>query len=199
MPELTESVVNLINEFAKLPGIGKKSAERLAYHILRQHETEALGLAEAIRNVKLNVRYCKQCFNLAEEELCVICRDPSRDTGLLCVVEQPRDLIALEQTGVFRGLYHVLLGRIAPLEGIGPEQLTIEALVQRVHEGSFREIVMATNPTVEGDGTSLYISNQLGDSGVRVTRLARGITSGSVLEFANKEILTDALSGRQDL
>ncbi len=199
MPELTESVVSLIDEFAKLPGIGKKSAERLAYHVLRQHESEALALADAIRNVKLNVRYCKSCFNLAEEEHCTICRDTARDRGLLCVVEQPRDLIALEQTSVFRGLYHVLLGRIAPLEGVGPEQLTIEALVRRVREGEFREIVMATNPTVEGDGTSLYISNQLGDSGVRVTRLARGITSGSVLEFANKEILTDALSGRQDL
>jgi len=199
VPELTESVSTLIDEFAKLPGIGKKSAERLAYHILRQHENEALALADAIRNVKTNVSYCKKCFNLAEQELCVICRDSSRDTGLLCVVEQPRDLIALEQTGVFRGLYHVLLGRIAPLEGVGPEQLTIEALVRRVREGEFREIVMATNPTVEGDGTSLYISNQLADIGVRVTRLARGITSGSVLEFANKEILTDALSGRQDL
>ncbi len=199
MPELTESVVNLIGEFAKLPGIGKKSAERLAYHILRQHETEALALADAIRDVKLKVKYCKRCFNLAEEELCAICRNASRDTGLLCVVEQPRDLIALEQTGAFRGLYHVLLGRIAPLEGIGPDQLTIEALVGRVREEAFREVVMATNPTVEGDGTSLYISNQLADTGVRVTRLARGITSGSVLEFANKEILTDALSGRQEL
>lgn len=199
MPELTESVVQLIEEFAKLPGIGKKSAERLAYHVLRQHESEALALADAIRNVKLNVRYCQRCFNLAEEELCTICRDPSRDATLLCVVEQPRDLIALEQTGVFRGLYHVLLGRIAPLEGIGPEQLTIEALVRRVREGNFREIVMATNPTVEGDGTSLYISNQLGDAGVKITRLARGITSGSVLEFANKEILSDAISGRQQL
>ncbi len=199
VPELTESVVNLINEMAKLPGIGKKSAERLAYHILRQHESEAMALADAIRDVKIKVKYCKQCFNLAEGELCVICRDSSRDPSLLCVVEQPRDLIALEQTGVFRGFYHVLLGRIAPLEGIGPEQLTIEALVRRVRAGSFREVIMATNPTVEGDGTSLYISNQLGDSGVRVTRLARGITSGSVLEFANKEILTDALSGRQNL
>jgi recombination protein RecR len=199
VPELTESVVKLIGEFAKLPGIGKKSAERLAYHILRQHETEALALADAIRDVKLKVKYCRKCFNLAEEELCGICRDASRDTALLCVVEQPRDLIALEQTGAFRGLYHVLLGRIAPLEGIGPEQLTIEALVRRVREERFREVVMATNPTVEGDGTSLYISNQLGDTGVRVTRLARGITSGSVLEFANKEILTDALSGRQEL
>ena len=199
MPELTESVVNLITEFAKLPGIGKKSAERLAYHILRQHESEALALAEAIRSVKQNVRYCAVCYNLAEQETCAICRDAARDATLLCVVEQPRDLIALEQTGVYRGVYHVLLGRIAPLDGIGPEQLTIDALVRRVREGDVREVVMATNPTVEGDGTSLYISNLLGDTGVRITRLARGITSGSVLEFANKEILTDALSGRQDL
>ncbi|MDD4270966.1 MAG: recombination mediator RecR [Pirellulales bacterium] len=199
MPELTESVARLIEELAKLPGIGKKSAERLAYHILRQHEAEALALAEAIRKVKQNVRYCKTCFNLAEEENCTICRDTSRDPALLCVVEQPRDLIALEQTGIYRGVYHVLLGRIAPLDGIGPEQLTIEALVHRVREGSFREVIMATNPTVEGDGTSLYISNLLGGTGVRITRLARGITSGSVLEFANKEILTDAISGRQEL
>jgi recombination protein RecR len=199
VPELTESVARLIEELAKLPGIGKKSAERLAYHILRQHESEALALAEAIRKVKQNVRYCKTCFNLAEEENCVICRDKSRDPALLCVVEQPRDLIALEQTGIYRGVYHVLLGRIAPLDGIGPEQLTIEALVHRVREGSFREVIMATNPTVEGDGTSLYISNLLGGTGVRITRLARGITSGSVLEFANKEILTDAISGRQEL
>jgi len=199
VPELTESVARLIEELAKLPGIGKKSAERLAYHILRQHEAEALALAEAIRKVKQNVRYCKTCFNLAEEENCVICRDKSRDPALLCVVEQPRDLIALEQTGIYRGVYHVLLGRIAPLDGIGPEQLTIEALVRRVREGGFREVIMATNPTVEGDGTSLYISNLLGGTGVRITRLARGITSGSVLEFANKEILTDAISGRQEL
>jgi recombination protein RecR len=199
VPELTESVAALIKEFAKLPGIGKKSAERLAYHILRQHESEALALADSIRNVKQNVRYCASCYNLAEQEQCAICRDASRDGGLLCVVEQPRDLIALEQTGVYRGVYHVLLGRIAPLEGIGPEQLTIDALVRRIRGGEFREVVMATNPTVEGDGTSLYISNLLGGQGVRITRLARGITSGSVLEFANKEILTDAMSGRQDL
>ncbi len=198
MPELTESVAALIDELAKLPGIGKKSAERLAYHILRIHESEALGLAEAIRKVKLNVRYCKNCYNLAEEEECFICRDPMRDRGLLCVVEQPRDLIALEQTGTYRGVYHVLLGRIAPLEGIGPEQLTIEALVGRVRQGGVRELIMATNPTVEGDGTALYISNLLGETNVRITRLARGITSGSVLEFANKEILTDALAGRQE-
>jgi recombination protein RecR len=194
---LTESVTKLVDEFAKLPGIGKKSAERLAYHVLRVHKTEALALAEAIRNVKENVRYCRNCYNLAEGEECALCRDPRRDRTLLCVVEQPRDLMALEQAGTYRGLYHVLLGRIAPLEGIGPDQLTIAALVERVRGGSWREIIMGTNPTLEGDGTALYIANQLQDLPVQITRLARGITTGSVLEFANKEILADALAGRQ--
>jgi recombination protein RecR len=197
MAELTQSVTNLINEFTKLPGIGKKSAERLAYHVLRTSRNEALALAEAIRSVKENVRYCRICYNLSEEEECAICRDSRRDHKLLCVVEQPRDLIVLEQTGIYHGLYHVLLGRIAPLEGIGPDQLTLDALVQRVREGAFDEVIMATNPTIEGDGTALHISNLLAEMPVRVTRLARGITSGSVLEFANKEILADAMSGRQ--
>jgi recombination protein RecR len=197
VPLLTESVTVLVNEFAKLPGIGKKTAERLTYHILRVHRTEALALADAIRNVKDNVRYCRTCYNLAEGEECSICQDPRREREVLCVVEQPRDLMALEQTGVYRGLYHVLLGRIAPLEGIGPDQLTIEALVRRVRAGGFRELIMATNPTVEGDGTALYISNQLVDFSIQITRLARGITSGSVLEFANREILSDAMAGRQ--
>lgn len=194
---LSESVTKLVEELAKLPGIGKKSAERLAYHILRIHESEALALADAIRNVKQNVRYCRNCYNLTDETECDICRDQRRDRTQLCVVEQPRDLMALEQAGTYRGLYHVLLGRIAPLDGVGPEQLTIEALLKRVEQGGFREVIMATNPTLEGDGTALYISNLLADSGVEVTRLARGITTGSVLEFANKEILADALAGRQ--
>lgn len=198
MAQLTESVARVIDEFAKLPGIGRKSAERLVYHILRVNKTEAIGLADAIRAVRENVSYCKDCFNLAEEDLCSICQDPKRDRGLLCVLEQPRDLMALEQSSVFNGLYHVLLGRITPLESIGPEQLTIDRLVQRVQEGNFQEIVMATNPTVEGDGTALYIANVLADYPVKITRLARGITAGSVLEFTNKEILADAMSGRQE-
>jgi recombination protein RecR len=197
MPLLTESVSRLIDEMAKLPGIGRKSAERIAYHILRVHKTEALGLADAIRNVKENVRYCRICYNLAETEECAICRDPSRDRRLLCVVEQPRDLMALEQAGAYKGMYHVLLGRIAPLEGIGPDQLTIGPLVERIRAGQFAEIIMGTNPTLEGDGTALYIANQLTGLPISITRLARGITTGSVLEFANKEILSDALSGRQ--
>ena len=197
MAQISESVARVIDEFARLPGIGRKSAERLTYHILRVPKAEALALSDAIRNVRENVRYCKSCFNLAEQELCAICQDPKRDQSLLCVVEQPRDLLSLEQSGVYRGLYHVLLGRIAPLEGIGPDQLTLEQLVDRVRTGSFREIVMATNPTVEGDGTALHISNLLADYEVAITRLARGITTGSILEYTNKEILADALTGRQ--
>jgi recombination protein RecR len=194
---LTESVTKLVDEFAKLPGIGKKSAERLAYHVLRVHKTEALALADAIRNVKENVRYCRTCYNLAEGDECALCLDPRRDHSVLCVVEQPRDLMALEQAGSYRGLYHVLLGRISPLEGIGPDQLTIAGLVERVRGGGFREVIMGTNPTLEGDGTALFIANQLEGAPVEITRLARGITTGSVLEFANKEILADALAGRQ--
>lgn len=199
MTEISQSVTELIDQLGKLPGIGRKTAERLAYHLLRVHETEAFALSDAIRSVRENVRYCDTCYNLAEGELCNICMDPRRDTSLICIVEQPRDLIALEQAGVFHGLYHVLLGRIAPLEGIGPDQLTIDALVERVRAGNFSEVIMATNPNVEGDGTALFISNQLAEYPVALTRLARGVTSGSVLEFTNKEILADALSGRQKL
>lgn len=197
MSQVSQSVTQLVEQFAKLPGIGKKSAERLTYHILRVNKAEALALAEAIRGVKENVRYCSRCYNLAEGELCAVCSDPRRDPAVLCVVEQPRDVIALEQSGSYRGLYHVLLGRIAPLEGIGPEQLTVDALIERVRKGDVREVIMGTNPTLEGDGTALYISQRLADFPVEITRLARGLTTGSVLEFANKEILADALAGRQ--
>ncbi len=197
MSEIAAPVSRLIEELAKLPGIGKKSAERLAYHLLRAPKEEALALAEAIRKVREELRYCRTCYNLTEQEECAICRDPRRDRRLLCVVEQPRDLMALESCGAYRGLYHVLLGRIAPLENVGPEQLTIDALVRRVQEGDFAEVIMATNPTTEGDGTALHISNLLRIRPVKITRLARGITTGSVLEFANQEILADALNGRQ--
>ena len=197
MAQLSESVTELIAQLAKLPGIGRKSAERLAYHLLRVNKSEALAFADAIRNVRENVRYCSVCFNLAESEICAICEDTRRDQSTLCIVEQPRDLMSLEQSGVFRGLYHVLLGRIAPLEGIGPEQLTIDALIDRVRAGGIKEVIMATNPTVEGDGTALHSSNLLGNYDVTITRLARGITTGSILEFTNKEILADAIAGRQ--
>ena len=197
MDQVSESVANLVEHFAKLPGIGKKSAERLAYHILRISEPEANALADAILRVKQNVAYCKTCYNLTEGEQCGICRDIKRDRSRILVVEQPRDLMALETAGSYGGLYHVLLGRLAPLEGIGPEQLTIESLCQRIKDGEVEEIIMGTNPTLEGDGTALYLSNILADLPVNVTRLARGITSGSVLEHANREMLSDAIAGRQ--
>jgi recombination protein RecR len=197
MAQLTESVASLVDQLAKLPGVGRKSAERLAYHLLRVNQAEAMALAEAIRSVRENVRYCSRCFSLAEHELCSVCMDPKRDPSQICVVEQPRDVMSLEAAGVYRGLYHVLLGRIAPLEGVGPDQLTLDALVERVQKGEVKEVIMATNPTVEGDGTALHISNLLGEFPVRITRLARGITTGSILEHTNREILADALSGRQ--
>jgi recombination protein RecR len=197
MTQVTESVANLVDQLAKLPGIGRKSAERLAYHLLRVNQMEALALSDAIRSVRENVRYCSTCFNLAEEDQCSICLDPKRDASTLCVVEQPRDLMSLEATGSYRGRYHVLLGRIAPLEGVGPDQLTLDPLVDRVRKGEIREVILATNPTVEGDGTALHISNLLAEFPVQITRLARGITTGSILEYTNKEILSDALNSRQ--
>lgn len=199
MKENSASVSDLIDQLGRLPGIGRKTAERLAYHLLRVSKGEALALSDAIRSVRENVCYCSICYNLAESPVCAVCSDASREQNRLCIVEQPRDLMALEQAGVYRGLYHVLLGRIAPLEGIGPDQLTIDDLVERVRRGNFAEIIMATNPTVEGDGSALYISNQLSEFPVEITRLARGITTGSVLEHTNKEILADALSGRQKI
>ncbi len=191
------AVGRLINEFAALPGVGRKSAERLANYIITATEPEAMRLAIAIRDVKQTVRRCQNCFNLTDKELCSICSDPRRDRTVVCVVEQPKDVTVLEATGVFQGTYHVLGGRLSPLEGVGPGELTIDALDRRVRRDGVQEIVMATNPTLEGDGTALYISNLLEDTGVRITRLARGIATGSVLEFANKEMLSDALRGRQ--
>jgi recombination protein RecR len=199
MSEIGGTLAQLIDQLGKLPGIGRKTAERLAYHLLRVPSQEAIALADAIRQVRESLRYCEVCFNLSETPTCSLCRDPKRDSTKLCIVEQPRDLMALEQSGAYKGLYHVLLGRIAPLEGIGPAQLTIDPLVDRVRKGNFQEIIMATNPNVEGDGTALFLSNALREFPVEISRLARGVTSGSVLEYTNKEILADALSGRQKL
>jgi recombination protein RecR len=199
MSEIGGTLAQLIDQLGKLPGIGRKTAERLAYHLLRVPAQEALALADAIRQVRESLRYCEVCFNLSETPTCGLCRDPKRDLTKLCIVEQPRDLMALEQSGAYKGMYHVLLGRIAPLEGIGPSQLTIDPLVDRVRKGNFQEIIMATNPNVEGDGTALFLSNALREFPIEISRLARGVTSGSVLEYTNKEILADALSGRQKL
>lgn len=189
-------VAQLVRELSGLPGIGRKSAERIANHLVMCPRDEALALSEAIRTVKDSIKRCQVCFNLTEQDICAICSDPRRDRKVVCVVEQPKDVIALESTGAFDGTYHVLGGRIAPLEGIGPEQLSISALMRRIKQDGVTEVVMATNPNIDGDGTALFISNLLEDSPVRITRLARGIASGSVLEFANKQMLYDALQGR---
>lgn len=196
-PSSSGVIGRLVQEFSRLPGIGPKSAERLTHHLLAAGPTQSLALADALRAIAEQVRPCRQCFNLTEGELCSICTDPRRDAGVLCVVEQPRDLAALEKIGSFKGLYHVLQGRLAPLDNIGPEQLTLDALVQRVRHGGVHEIILATNPTTEGDGTALFISTLLASTGVKITRLARGLPSGSVLEFANSQMLADALEGRR--
>jgi recombination protein RecR len=195
--ESAGAIGRLIQALSKLPGIGPKTAERLTHHLLAADRREVLGLADALRGIKENIHPCRQCYNLAEGELCSLCADPRRDPSVICVVEQPRDLAALERAGTYRGLYHVLQGRLAPLDNVGPENLTIDQLVQRVQHGGIQEVIMATNPTLEGDGTALYISNLLAGSGVRITRLARGLPSGSVLEFANNQMLADALEGRR--
>jgi recombination protein RecR len=187
----------LMQQLNKLPGIGPKSAERLAHHLLSAPRTEVLALSDALRALKEAVRPCEQCCNPTEGERCSICGDPRRDASLICVVETPRDLTALERSGSYRGLYHVLHGRLSPLDGVGPEHLTVDRLLARIRAGGAQEVIMATNPTTEGDGTALYLSSLLSPLGVRVTRLARGLPSGSGLEFANNQMLADALEGRR--
>jgi recombination protein RecR len=193
----TATLNQLIEEFGRLPGIGPKTAERLAFHILKSDAPSAMALADAIRDVKTKIKRCQVCCNLSESDLCQVCSDPRRDRSLICVVEQPKDVISLEKTGSCKWLYHVLGGHIAPLEGVHANDLTIDKLVERVRSGQVREIIMATNPNIEGDGTSLYISSVLRPFGVRITRLARGLPTGSTIEYASGRILTDAILGRQ--
>jgi recombination protein RecR len=195
----TATLNKLVDEFGKLPGIGPKTAERLAFHILKADSPSALALADAIRDVKTKIRRCRICCNLSEEDLCQVCTDTRRDRSLICVVEQPKDVVSLEKTGACKWLYHVLGGHIAPLEGVDASDLTIDKLVERVRTGEVKEIVMATNPNLEGDGTSLYISSVLKPFGIKITRLARGLPTGSTIEYASGRILTDAILGRQTL
>jgi recombination protein RecR len=192
----TESLRELMKQLGRLPGIGPRSAERLAYYILKQPPEQAETLVEAIRKVKKSIRYCQRCYNLSEQDLCEICRDPGRDASVICVVEQHNDLNSLEQTGMCRWVYHVLLGHLAPLDGVTPDDLTIDALVKRVEQGGIAEVVMATNPNMEGDGTALYISSLLSGTGVKITRLARGLPTGGSIEYANKSVLSDAIAER---
>ncbi len=195
----TKSLNNLIEEFATLPGIGNKTAERLAFYVLKSDVDSAMRLAKAISDVKTKVIECKNCHNLSENELCDICLDPKRDSSVICVVEQPKDVISLEKTGLCSWVYHVLGGHIAPLDGIEPEDLTLEHLIERVQSGNVKEIVMATNPTVEGDGTALYITSLLRSKDVKLTRLARGLPAGSSIEYASGSILADAILGRNEM
>jgi len=189
-----------MNELARLPGIGMRSAERIAFHLLKQPPAEALKLSDAIRDVKTRIRNCSVCFNLTESDPCSICADESRDHGVVCIVEQPKDLLALESTGLYKGVYHVLLGRISPLEGVEPSDLTIDALMKRLASRMTREVIMGTNPNMEGDGTALHLQSLIGQfPNVAVTRLARGLPSGSNIEYANRNILADAIAGRQKM
>lgn len=192
------AVGKLITEFSRLPGIGKKSAERLAQHVVSCRPEEAEKLAHAILDVKSSVHPCPKCFFLTDRETCSICSDATRKQNVLCIVEQSKDVVALEAASIYDGLYHILGGRISPLDGVGPEDLTLNQLIRRIRNDGIEEVVMATNPTLEGDGTALFISNLLDSESVKITRLARGIASGSVLEFANREMLADALKGRQE-
>jgi len=194
-----ETIQRLIDQFGKLPGIGARTAERLAFHLLKSSEAEAMALAEAIRDVKQRIHPCKVCYNLADGELCAVCADPRRDKGTICVVEQPKDLLALESTGVYKGVYHVLMGQISPLDGFEASDLTIDSLLRRIQAGGVKEVILATNPTVAGDGTALHISSLLAGMDVKVTRLARGLPTGGQIEYANKSILSDALTDRREV
>ena len=195
----TETLNRLIEEFGKLPGVGPKTAERLAFYILKAEPAEAMRLAGAIRDVKSKIKRCEICYNLSEGPVCQICSDARRDKSLICVVEQPKDVIALEKTGACKWVYHVLGGHIAPLDGVEPSDLTIDKLVERVRGGGVKEVIMATNPNMAGDGTVLYISSLLRNAGVKITRLARGLPTGSTIEYASGKMLTDAIIGRQEL
>jgi len=199
MAQYAQTIERLIQEFGKLPGIGARTAERLAFYMLRVSSQEALALADAIRDVKTKIHPCKICFNLAQDDLCPICADPRRDKSIICVVEQPKDMLALEATGAYRGVYHVLMGHIAPIEGTEAEDLTIDALVERVKAGGVTEVILATNPTMAGDSTSLHIASLLAPAGVKITRLARGLPTGGAIEYANKSILSDAITERRAL
>jgi recombination protein RecR len=195
---LTPSVENLVAQLTRLPGIGSRTAQRLAFHILQTRKEEALALAEAIEEVKERVRFCRDCGNLTEEELCVICADARRDRSTICVVEQPVDVVSLERTAEYRGLYHVLGGALSPLDGVEPGDLRVDELLHRVQSDGVREVVLATNPNATGEATASYLAGRLRDR-VRVTRLASGLPVGGDLEYADEVTLGRALAGRREM
>jgi recombination protein RecR len=199
MPDFAEPLARLINEFKHLPGIGQKSAQRLAFHLLRASREDAQQLAQAILDVKDKLGLCRMCNNISDGEICQFCRDPNRDPRLICVVEEPHNIVGIETTRQFSGTYHVLHGALSPLRGIGPDQLKLRGLVDRIGEGKVEEVIVATNPTVEGETTAVYLSKLLKPLGVRVSRIAMGIPVGSELEFADEVTLTKALEGRREM
>jgi recombination protein RecR len=198
---IPEPVQKMIDAFSRLPGVGPKTASRLTFYLLRGSDELPNSLAEALLALKANTAYCQQCFNIttADRTLCEVCGHPQRKQSVLCVVEEPLDVLALERTGGYDGLYHVLHGALSPIEGIGPDDLKLRELVQRVQAGGVEEVIIATNPSMEGDATAMYIQQQLESSGVHITRLARGLPVGGDLEYADQNTLLRALAGRQDM
>jgi len=192
-------IARLIDEFTKLPGIGRKTAQRLAFYVINMPLEEVEMLSQSIIDAKKNVKYCSICTNLTDKEVCNICRDKKRDTSLICVVEDPRDVVAMEKTKEFHGYYHVLQGVISPLEGVGPEEIRIKELLARLHNDEVKEIILATNPNIEGEATAMYISKLLKPMGIKVSRIAYGIPVGGDLEYADEVTLSKALEGRREL
>jgi len=199
MPTYAPAVEDLIAKLAKLPGIGKKTAARLAFHILQSSQEDAQALARSILQVKERIGLCHICFNIAEGEMCPICRNSQRDRSLVCVVEAPSDLMAIEATGIFKGLYHVLQGAIAPLDGIGPQELKIAELLERLKQGGVREVIIATNPTIEGDATALYLAKVVKPLRITVTRIAQGIPAGGDIEYVDIKTMSRSLEGRREV
>lgn len=193
------SISQLIEEFTKLPGIGRKTAQRLAFHVINMPTQDAHNLADAIVKAKENIKYCKVCTNLTDQDVCNICSDERRDPLLICVVEDPRDVVAMERTKEFKGYYHVLHGAISPLEGIGPEDIKIKELLARLSAQSVDEVIIATNPNIEGEATAMYLSKLLKPMGIKVSRIAHGIPVGGDLEYADEVTLTKALEGRREI
>jgi recombination protein RecR len=194
-----EPVARLIDALQRLPGIGPKTAQRLTFYLLKRPRDEVRELSEALLAVKERIVYCRTCFNVTDQDPCRICADSSRDARLICIVEEPNDLLAMERTGEYRGLYHVLLGALSPLDGIGPEDLKIRELLARLDAGGVTEVILATNPNVEGEATALYLAKLLRPLGVRVTRIARGLPVGGDLEYADQVTLSKALEGRREI
>ena len=194
-----ESMVNLIEEFAKIPGVGRRTAERFAFYILSAPKEEVDALSKLLAKVNENIHYCRDCFNLSEGDICHICADPTRDHSVICVVENPKDVIAIEKSGNYSGIYHVLLGVLSPLEGIGPKDLKIKELIERLKKGFVKELILGTSSDTEGDATSMYLTKHLKDLRIKITRIAHGVPVGSALEFVDKATLYRAFKQRQEV